>query len=186
MNTYLGGEHGGLLCRCCIAHGCVPKIAMRASASLIAAALVLIARGVAALEFDLQSQHKCIFEVRRYETICSNSFSVTDLTCLQEINANVIVVGDWAAFHKDNEHADQQVDIKVRPLTGFGLLPHGAWGDVTAVSHAPGMASWCRWRTLTGPYCMSRGPRPTGSLYSPPKLLGNTRRASWFRVRRYD
>ena len=46
-------------------HGCVATIAMRASASLIAAALVLIARGVAALEFDLQSQHKCIFEVRR-------------------------------------------------------------------------------------------------------------------------
>ncbi|GAX75488.1 hypothetical protein CEUSTIGMA_g2931.t1 [Chlamydomonas eustigma] len=49
------------------------------------------------LEFDMLAQRKCIYE---------------------EINANVIVVGDYRAYHKDNEQADQQVELKVED-------PHG-------------------------------------------------------------
>ncbi len=33
----------------------------------------------------------------------------------REINANVIVVGDYKAFHSDNDHSDQQVDLTVSP-----------------------------------------------------------------------
>ncbi|PNH07925.1 Transmembrane emp24 domain-containing protein p24delta4 [Tetrabaena socialis] len=68
------------------------------SALLVA---VLIARQAQALEFEMQSQIKCVYE---------------------EINANVIVVGEWKAMHKEQGQAgagpDVLVDVKVED-------PHG-------------------------------------------------------------
>lgn len=46
-----------------------------------------------ALEFEMQTQMKCIYE---------------------EINSNVIVVGDYKAFNKDHPDAPQIVDVRVR------------------------------------------------------------------------
>lgn len=43
------------------------------------------------LEFEMQTQQKCIFE---------------------EINSHVIVVGDWKAFHRD--HVDTPVFVELR------------------------------------------------------------------------
>lgn len=45
-----------------------------------------------ALEFEMASQTKCIYE---------------------EINSNVIVVGDFKAFHKDHPDIAQMIDIRV-------------------------------------------------------------------------
>ena len=45
-----------------------------------------------ALEFEMQTQSKCIYE---------------------EINANVIVVGDYRAFNKDNAEIPVYVDVRV-------------------------------------------------------------------------
>ena len=56
---------------------------------------------ITAMQFDMLSQHKCIFE---------------------EINSNVIVVGEWSAFQKDNEHANQQVDLKVQTVHVAGRM----------------------------------------------------------------
>ena len=66
---------------------------MLSSSAALGAVLVLATfRSCLSFEFDMQGQHKCVYE---------------------EINSNVIVVGDWRAFHKDNELVDQQVDIRV-------------------------------------------------------------------------
>lgn len=46
-----------------------------------------------ALDFEMQTQTKCIFE---------------------ELNANVIVVGDYKATNKDNPTLPIYVDVKVR------------------------------------------------------------------------
>jgi hypothetical protein len=58
------------------------------------AVLCLTAAGLAAaLDFEMQTQTKCIFE---------------------ELNANVIVVGDYKATNKDNPTLPIYVDVKVR------------------------------------------------------------------------
>lgn len=57
-------------------------------------ALLLAAAGLAsALDFEMQAQQKCIFE---------------------ELNANVIVVGDYKAVNKDSPTLPIYVDVKVR------------------------------------------------------------------------
>jgi hypothetical protein len=64
-----------------------------------------------ALEFEMQTQSKCIYE---------------------EINANVIVVGDYRAFNKDNAEIPVFVDVRVRavgahlPAAAPGLAPSPA------------------------------------------------------------
>jgi hypothetical protein len=61
---------------------------------LLLLALCLMAMGfAAALDFEMQTQTKCIFE---------------------ELNANVIVVGDYKATNKDNPTLPIYVDVKVR------------------------------------------------------------------------
>lgn len=56
-------------------------------------------RAAEALEFEMQAQTKCIFE---------------------ELNANVIVVGDYKALNRDNPSVPIYVDIRVSPV-------HAAW-----------------------------------------------------------
>ena len=51
------------------------------------------------MEFEMQAQTKCIFE---------------------ELNANVIVVGDYKALNRDNPSVPIYVDIRVSPV-------HAAW-----------------------------------------------------------
>lgn len=64
----------------------------------IAVVLVLAAAGlVSALDFEMQQQTKCIFE---------------------ELNANVIVVGDYKAANKDNPTLPIYVNVKVRRVFG--------------------------------------------------------------------
>jgi hypothetical protein len=60
--------------------------------------LLLLGLG-AALEFEMQTQSKCIYE---------------------EINANVIVVGDFRAFNKDNAEIPVFVDVRVRAARSPG------------------------------------------------------------------
>lgn len=63
---------------------------MKASIVLVG----LLAAGlVSALDFEMQQQTKCIFE---------------------ELNANVIVVGDYKAANKDNPSLPIYVNVKVR------------------------------------------------------------------------
>lgn len=62
----------------------------RLAAGLLSAFLI-VGLG-AALEFEMQTQSKCIYE---------------------EINANVIVVGDYRAFNKDNSEIPVYVDVRV-------------------------------------------------------------------------
>lgn len=52
----------------------------------------LLFRCCEALEFEMQLQHKCIYE---------------------EINANVMVVGEYKIFHKDHPDFAQMADIRV-------------------------------------------------------------------------
>jgi hypothetical protein len=64
-------------------------------------ALCLMAVGLAAaLDFEMQTQTKCIFE---------------------ELNANVIVVGDYKATNKDNPTLPVYVDVKVRMVLNSKL-----------------------------------------------------------------
>ncbi len=59
--------------------------------------------GVNALEFEMQAQTKCIFE---------------------ELNANVIVVGDYKAVNRDNPTVPIYLDLRVS--TGvIRMLAHG-------------------------------------------------------------
>jgi hypothetical protein len=58
----------------------------------VAAAACLVPR-CSALEFEMAAQTKCIFE---------------------ELNANVIVVGDYKAANKDNPSVPVNVDVRVR------------------------------------------------------------------------
>ncbi|KAG2484932.1 hypothetical protein HYH03_016318 [Edaphochlamys debaryana] len=60
--------------------------------------LCMLLAGASALEFEMQSQIKCVYE---------------------EINANVIVVGEYKAFHKENVGQGVFVSVKVED-------PHGA------------------------------------------------------------
>uniref|UniRef100_A0A7S0RXE0 GOLD domain-containing protein n=1 Tax=Chlamydomonas leiostraca TaxID=1034604 RepID=A0A7S0RXE0_9CHLO len=64
---------------------------------LLAAALVLLPLGTQALEFEMQTQQKCIYE---------------------EINQNVIVVMDFKAFNSHNPDQAENVDVRVED-------PHG-------------------------------------------------------------
>jgi hypothetical protein len=57
------------------------------------ALVILLAAAARALEFDMGVQTKCVYE---------------------EINANVIVVGDYKAFNKDNPSVSIAVDVLVR------------------------------------------------------------------------
>lgn len=59
-----------------------------------------------ALEFEMQTQTKCIYE---------------------EINSNVIVVGDYRAFNKDNSDIPAYVDVRVEDPAGLTL--HEARGQ---------------------------------------------------------
>jgi hypothetical protein len=52
----------------------------------------LAAWGVTAFEFEMQAQTKCIFE---------------------ELNANVIVVGDYKAVNRDNPTVPIYIDLRV-------------------------------------------------------------------------
>ena len=54
----------------------------------------LLAQHSAGLEFDMLFQTKCVME---------------------EINRNTLVVGDFAAFHKDNSANLVSMDVKVWP-----------------------------------------------------------------------
>jgi len=56
--------------------------------------LYMAAWTASALDFEMQSQTKCIFE---------------------ELNANVIVVGDYKAVNRDNPTVPVYVDIRVSP-----------------------------------------------------------------------
>lgn len=62
-------------------------------AALAAFVLLLVAPAAWALEFEMLTQTKCIYE---------------------EINANVLVVGDYKAFNKDNTGVPVYVDVRVR------------------------------------------------------------------------
>lgn len=64
----------------------------RALAISLLLGLCLTAR---ALDFELVTQTKCVYE---------------------EINANVIVVGDYKAYNKDNPSLPVNVDVLVRPV----------------------------------------------------------------------
>lgn len=79
-------------------------------ALLILAAAAYTAAG---LDFEMTAQSKCIFE---------------------ELNANVIVVGDYKAVNRDNPSVPIYVDVRVRALrllawwrTARALLPAVAW-----------------------------------------------------------
>lgn len=67
---------------------------MAARRLLVASLLCLAGWAAVALDFEMQAQTKCIFE---------------------ELNANVIVVGDYKAVHKDNPTAPVYIDLRVRP-----------------------------------------------------------------------
>lgn len=62
-------------------------------ASILAlVSLMVLLPACLALEFEMQAQVKCIYE---------------------EINTNVLVVGDWSAFHRDSPTTPEHVDIRV-------------------------------------------------------------------------
>lgn len=68
---------------------------------------VLAAAGLAsALDFEMQQQTKCIFE---------------------ELNANVIVVGDYKAANKDNPSLPIYVNVKVCDTGDPGSLGQNSW-----------------------------------------------------------
>lgn len=79
-------------------------LAMRASLPAarpvaVALAVVLLAaagRLSSGLEFEMSQQLKCIYE---------------------EINANVVVLCDWKAFHKDHPDVGEVVDLRVSPAS---------------------------------------------------------------------
>lgn len=75
----------GVLCRPWRSIGLLPC----ALAVVYALAALRLAHG---LEFEMQTQMKCVYE---------------------EINANVIVVGEYQAYHKDHSDMQQYVDVKV-------------------------------------------------------------------------
>lgn len=68
---------------------------MAAKTSIVAGLLLaaLLAYRTDALEFEMQTQQKCIYE---------------------EINSNVIVVLDFKAFNKDHPDHPETVDVRVR------------------------------------------------------------------------
>jgi hypothetical protein len=72
------------------------------NALLVSALLCLAVWTAQALDFEMQAQTKCIFE---------------------ELNANVIVVGDYKAVNRDNPSVPIYLDLRVSP----------AWTPKTAV-----------------------------------------------------
>lgn len=64
----------------------------------------LAAWGVSALEFEMQAQTKCIFE---------------------ELNANVIVVGDYKAVNRDNPTVPIYIDLRVSTARLHGATTVG-------------------------------------------------------------
>jgi hypothetical protein len=62
------------------------------SSCLVAVLICLAVQLVSGLDFEMSSQSKCIFE---------------------EINANVIVVGDYKTTNKDNPNVPIVIDVKV-------------------------------------------------------------------------
>lgn len=78
-------------------------MARRLTLAALLLALFALARG---MEFEMQSATKCIFE---------------------EVNANVIVVGDYAAFNKDR--SDQPVYLDVRVEDPAGVVLHETRGQ---------------------------------------------------------
>lgn len=65
---------------------------------IFAVFLFLLAGFCSALEFEMQTQTKCIFE---------------------EMNANVIVVGDYKAANRDNPSLPIYMDVKVRAWVAY-------------------------------------------------------------------
>lgn len=63
-------------------------------ALLVSALLCLAVWTAQALDFEMQAQTKCIFE---------------------ELNANVIVVGDYKAVNRDNPSVPIYLDLRVSP-----------------------------------------------------------------------
>jgi hypothetical protein len=83
-------------------------------------ALCLMAVGLAAaLDFEMQTQTKCIFE---------------------ELNANVIVVGDYKATNKDNPTLPIYVDVKVLASDE----QQAGWQLLLCCCSAVGAAQSCR------------------------------------------
>jgi len=97
----------------------------RAAMPAVAAALVLLCLAPAwGLEVEMQTQTKCIYE---------------------EINANVLVVGDFKAFNKDNPSIPVYVDVRVG--TRRPRRPPGWQAGVTRGRLTPplGRRSRTRW-----------------------------------------
>ena len=81
---------------------CAGRRAGQAACAVVFFVALLQLIGTAqALQFEMQTQTKCIYE---------------------EINANVIVVGDYQAANRDNPGLPIYVDVKV------GVLWMGRWG----------------------------------------------------------
>lgn len=70
--------------------------------ALVLALCILLAARTSAMEFEMQSQIKCVYE---------------------EINNNVIVVGEYKAYHKEVAGTPQLVDVKAGPPRRFPLAP---------------------------------------------------------------
>lgn len=124
----------------------------------LAAALMCLMRAATAMEFDMQVQTKCIYE---------------------ELNSNVIVVGDWKAYNKNNPTLPIYVSVKVADATGAPVhtaqsQSHGQFafttksaGEYSVCFTAHGAAadtvhlrSCCRAARMWMPFPVSHSPAP--------------------------
>ena len=95
------------------------------------------------LEFEMQTQMKCVYE---------------------EINTNVIVVGEYQAYHKDHADLQQFVDVKVRqPLTPGDVLPGGQ-----SVPRASLARTHARRTGTCGRFCVLACRAPCVTMAAPP------------------
>lgn len=81
---------------------------------LLVVLVAVAAAGLAsALDFEMQQQTKCIFE---------------------ELNANVIVVGDYKAANKDNPSLPIYVNVKVSASSRLGSTWLRSWYSTAATA----------------------------------------------------
>lgn len=107
-----------------------------------------------ALDFEMQTQTKCIFE---------------------ELNANVIVVGDYKAANRDNPSLPIYVDVKVPVWVGYFSCGPAAGMPLCFTWVLSGM---CRCLIQQEALCMRTRHSTRGSLLSQQRPQENTRRAS--------